>query len=135
MGTAKRAQRGGWGLHVQVQCLSEKSVISLMEWQNNQGDFAMDGEIRSHTARMPRLRPVQFSIPFPIPLVKSDFEIGTEPVYAIPCLRAVPFSLYPLTVRRRVRPANPSCKMCPVAWMRNAADYFFSLARFLSFLS
>ena len=29
------------------------------------------------------LRPVQFSIIFPIPLVKSDFKIGTEPIQAI----------------------------------------------------
>ena len=49
MGTAKSAGGG----HVQVQSLNEKSEISLMEWQNTQGDSAMEGGIRSHTARMP----------------------------------------------------------------------------------
>ncbi len=43
-----------------------------------------------------RLRPVQFSMSFPIPLVKSDFEIGTESVHALPRR----FSLCPLTVCR-----------------------------------
>ena len=42
---------GDW--HPWFQDLGEKSVISLTEWQNIQGDSAKDGGIRSHTARMP----------------------------------------------------------------------------------
>ena len=55
--------------------------------------MAESGVMRQDAAR---LRPVQFSKAFPIPLVKSDFEIGTESVHALPRR----FSLCPLTVCR-----------------------------------
>ncbi len=74
----------GRGLHTGIQDFGEKSVISLTEWANTQGDSVTDDGIRSHTAWMPSAptRPV-LNI-FPIPLVKSDFETRPESLCAIP---------------------------------------------------
>ncbi len=86
-----------------IQGSSEKSVISLTEWQNDQGGSAMDGRTRSPAAGTPLdSDPNSFKAALSIPLGKSDFEDSPESMYAntppVPCQPEYPafaLSKYP----------------------------------------